>query len=231
MLIPDYREYTDIGLLYRNMLLLTDHYTDELFSVKKENCTPIIFNINRFYCDVERFFNDADEIMSKYGHGVAYTKTCDGMILRPSPQMDKVKRLYDNYHASVLSTINQSVEKFGNCLLLDAHSFPSVPLPMDLNQDANRPDFCIGFNQDGSKPSDESLTLIKDYLTTNGFSVSFNNPYAGSIFYPELKDSNVKNVMIEVNRKLYMDEKTYFKNSNFNTIKTHISNLIKLLSL
>ena len=226
MYIPNFKEYNDVAILDYNMFLLTDHFTDELFSVKQNNVQSIIFNTNRFYCDVERFFDNDKEVMSKVGHGVAYTHTCDGLLLREKPNMDYVKQLYDNHHNTIKQSINNSIENYKDCLIIDAHSFPSNPLPMDLDKTSKRTDFCIGFNEDNSKPSDDSISYIIKYLTTLGFSVSINKPYSGSIFYPEYKDKNVKSIMIEVNRKLYINEQTYNKTENFNFIKNVLKNLI-----
>jgi len=64
-----------------------------------------------------------------------------------------------------------------------------------------------------------------------GFSVAVNRPYAGTLvpsrYYQ--KNKRVLGVMIEVNRRLYMDEETGAKNSRFPEIASAIQSLVILL--
>jgi N-formylglutamate deformylase len=41
------------------------------------------------------------------------------------------------------------------------------------------------------------------------------------------KDRNVQSLMIELNRKLYMDEKTGMKNESCDSVKTKIQKVLK----
>ena len=47
------------------LLKMTDSYTDELFDVY--NCKSLIFPISRLICDVERFREEKNEVMTKQG--------------------------------------------------------------------------------------------------------------------------------------------------------------------
>ena len=82
--------------------------------------------------------------------------------------------------------------------VIDCHSFPS-----DLSDIV---DICIGFNDDDSKPSDELLNEVTNIFTDAGFNVDWNSPYSNSI--TPSHNGKYKSFMIEVNKKLYMDENT-----------------------
>ncbi|MAJ04726.1 MAG: hypothetical protein CMH03_08485 [Marinovum sp.] len=57
-------------------------------------------------------------------------------------------------------------------------------------------------------------------------------PFSGSIVPMKYwqKEPNVKSVMIEIRRDLYMNEKTGTKSYNFNEIQKTISKIIKILA-
>lgn len=70
----------DVDKIHNELIKLTDWYTDELFY--SESDSMIIAPFSRMFCDVERFENDEDEIMSKVGMGVIYESFDDGSLLR-----------------------------------------------------------------------------------------------------------------------------------------------------
>ena len=82
------------------------------------------------------------------------------------------------------------------------------PLPCDVCRDENRPDFCIGTDAFHTPPG--LLRATESAIRSHGYSVGINSPCSGSLVPAATyrRDPNVWSVMIEVNRKLYMDEKT-----------------------
>ena len=58
--------------LAKEMLKLTDWYTDDLFQSDEHEMIKADFS--RIFCDPERFTDDSQEIMSQYGMGVLYEK-------------------------------------------------------------------------------------------------------------------------------------------------------------
>ena len=74
--IPDYSNYL---LTKREVdteaIRMSDLYTDELFQGESEDYR-IQADFCRIFCDVERFDNDTQEPMSKFGMGVTYLN-CD----------------------------------------------------------------------------------------------------------------------------------------------------------
>src|SRR4051812_20626413 len=95
----------DDNALERELVAMTDRYTDELFALSADVATTVAFPISRLVVDPERFTDDASEPMSKKGMGVVYTTTSNGLPLRHSPLPDEraqlLARFYDPHHAAL----------------------------------------------------------------------------------------------------------------------------------
>jgi N-formylglutamate deformylase len=87
--------------LERELLLMTDWYTDEIFVL--EDSVSVRFPVSRLVLDPERFLEDSKEIMSLQGMGIIYTRTCTGALLRDDPtpveRSDLIGRFYVPHHA------------------------------------------------------------------------------------------------------------------------------------
>ena len=214
--------------LFQEQIKMTDSYTNELFDI--DDIQKLVFPLSRLICDVERFRNEEDEEMTKQGMWVCYTQTSDCKPLKMTDKKHKqeiLKRYYDKYHTKFGQLVARSLKNYGNTLIIDAHSFSSVPLPYELHSQDFRPDICIGAD-DFHTP--EYLTEYFYHAFSHlGYSVGINNPFCGTIvplkYYG--RDKNVKSVMLEINRSLYMDESDGNKNENFNRIKRDIYEVIK----
>lgn len=203
--IPNLIDYIP-GKIDNEIIKLTDWATDEIFNIT--NLTKIVPNFSRVFCDVERFHDDNLEPMSKFGRGFYYTKTDSGEDLRKLSEKNK-QDVYINYykkhHEEFNDLVFQKLLLFDTCTIIDCHSFSDIPFESDLIKDDNRPDICIG-TDDYHTP--EFLTNhIKKYFELLNYSVQINNPYSGTIVNTNSykKDKRVKSIMIEINRKLYMD--------------------------
>ena len=186
--------------------LLVDHHTDKIFDIP--NVESLIFKYNRIFCDVERL-DDEDELLFKVGRGFCYTKTDDGKDLRILT--DEVKgeiktNFYEKHHNKLIDMVEERLEKFGSVLIIDCHSFNDSPLKSDLDKTENRPDICLGV--DDFHTPDWLLNKLKLSFEGYNFSVKINSPYSGTIiplkYYNQNK--NVMGIMIEVNKKLYLDD-------------------------
>jgi len=217
--------------LHQEVLKMTDRYTDELF--QQPDCRRIEFPISRLVVDVERFSDDELEPMTKVGMGRFYTQTSDGEKFRETPrgqELEELIAIYDEHHHQFERAVNNELNLYDQALIIDCHSFPSTPLPMDMEQGGNRPDICIGY--DGYHASSRFISSIQEFLQERGLSVKINSPYAGSIVPAKyyMNEGRVISVMIELNRKLYMDEQSGAKNSNFDKLKQHIAQLLLFMN-
>lgn len=227
--IPDeYKSSFCAEKVQREIDTMTDWFCDELFECGAEQ---LIFPVSRLVCDVERFRDDRQEIMSRIGMGAIYQSCSDLSPLRKTNKAEKeqlLRRYYDTHHRKFADAVRSRLSQYGKCLIIDAHSFYPTPLPYELDKTEKRPDFCIGTSE--CHTPDFIADLLDTALKEKGYSVKRNSPFAGTIvpmaFYG--KDTRVISVMIEVNRKLYLD-RPGVKNENFSVIKSVISECITLI--
>ncbi len=185
---------------------MTDHFTDELFAGPPAATTVVRFPVSRLVVDPERYLDDALEPMAARGMGVVYERTSDGKQLRPSPtraeRITLINRFYTPHHTALNSAIEKALGESSACLLLDCHSFPSTPIPCDLDPMTDRPDICLG-----TSPSNTPGWLVEqaqEILGSCGLTVETNRPYSG-VLVPERfanDNSKVYALMIEINRRL-----------------------------
>jgi N-formylglutamate deformylase len=68
--------------LDRELLRMTDAYTDELFPATPVEAARLVVPVSRLVCDVERFPSDENEPMAARGMGAIYIRTSSGDVLR-----------------------------------------------------------------------------------------------------------------------------------------------------
>ena len=198
--IPD-NIFFNKNILIDNMIKYTDVFTDEIFKLNYSIDRPhetIKFEFNRFYCDVERYWEDDKEPMSKYGQGVYYTKFNDNTLINRNDSKDTIKMIYDNHHEKLNDLSNYLTKQYGNCLIIDCHSFND-------NIATNSPDICIGINNNEYDVNESVLNNIIMGFEKNNYSTKINYPYTGSILPNKLNDNNINTVMLEINKKCYMN--------------------------
>lgn len=190
--------------LDEELIQMTDRYCDELFA----GYDAVVFPVSRLVCDPERFRDDAQESMSRIGMGAVYTKSSSGEPLRRITAEEReglLRRYYDPHHRRLTAAVEAKLQTYGRCLIVDGHSFHPTPLPYEPDQAPDRPDFCIGTDPYHTPPC-LSAAAIR-FLQQEGFSVEMNRPYAGSLvpLKQYQRDKRVSSIMIEVNRRLYMN--------------------------
>ena len=170
---------------------LTDWYTDFLFSTLSEqkDVSTVVFPYSRFVCDAERLENDP---LEKMGQGIIYTEY--GFHKRNpmnKKQTKRTMRLWKKHQKLLKKEI-----KSENTVLIDCHSFPSEMSDCDI---------CIGYNNDWSY-NEKIVNGIVEIFKSMGYSVEINKPYSNSI--TPKKHFHYTSVLIEVNKRVYMNEKT-----------------------
>ena len=208
--------------------VMTDHYCDDLFDV---GCEMINSPVSRLVCDMERFRDDASEVMAAVGMGAVYTKCSDGTKLRRisnAHREELLKRYYDPYHERFEVAVESRLKEYGKCLIIDGHSFYEEPLPYEMDQDPSRPDICIG--TDEYHTPKVLCEMIHRFFAEKGYSVSINRPFSGCIvplkYYKQ--ERRVKSVMVEINRRLYL-ERGADKSDRYERIKAVIAELVEEL--
>lgn len=169
--------------------------TDELFLVGREGVSAFLGFVSRFDCDVERLENEPGRICrfcSLYGEGLE----------REVPVSLWNRRLsqWFKYRYGLMLVAAQGERP----IILDCHSFPS-----ELSADV---DIDLGYNDDGSRPPDEVIVVVTDIFQEAGYRVGVNRPYANAITPVGCRDHSL---MIEINRRCYMDEMKLCKHEGF----------------
>ncbi len=203
---------------------MTDLYTDELFDVGTDR---LIFPVSRLVCDVERFRDDRDEEMAKVGMGAVYVGTHDLRRLRTVTAEEReaiLKKWYDPHHLRLEAMTEERLRVFGECLIIDCHSFFGRPLPYEMNKDRERPGVCIGTDPFHTPP--ELAGRLFDEFSGAGFRTEFDRPFSGCMIPIKhyRRDANVQGVMIEINRDLYLDGE-FCKGKNFDLIREEIKRI------
>ena len=225
----DAKHQYETGFLEKELLLMTDRYTDELFDLP---FTSIVFPVSRLFCDVERFRDDSQEEMARKGIGVVYTKTHNGVEYRKVSAEEKTEiltRWYDIHHQKLEQLVDKKLSQFGEALIIDCHSFNPYPLPHESDK-TERPDICLGVDE---FHTDEKLALyLKESFENRNYTVKINSPFCGTIgpLKHYGKDKNVGSVMIEVNRKLYMNANGE-KTEGFERLKKDLEEIININKL
>jgi len=207
--------------LRHELLAMTDWYVDELFDFGDFN--KHINKYSRLVFDPERFRNDSDEVMAPKGMGAIYTKTFEGKILREITYEKKermLKQYYDPYHEAVTQLVEKCVEQFGQCIILDAHSFSSKPLPYEIDQMIPRPPINIGSDHFHTPAGIPRLAYEFLFWGEDEYA-AWNKPFEGT-FVPMKNyhsDPRVKSFMVEINRSRYMDEESGNKLDSFEEFK------------
>jgi N-formylglutamate amidohydrolase len=151
--------------------------------------------------------DDENEEMFKIGRGFYYTNDYLGRSLRKD-DIEHKNMVYENYYRKHHSKLKEEVDKvlnlYNHCYILDCHSFNEIPIG-SLNDNPTSPDICLGV--DDYHTPDYLVDSISSYLKGCGFSVDINNPYSGCIIPLDYykTNGNVMGIMIEVNKKLYMN--------------------------
>ena len=84
-----------------------------------------------------------------------------------------------------------------------------------------------GYNDDWSKPDEGTLKMIIKHFQNAGYRVGVNNPYSNSI----APDCGIQyhSVMIELNKRIYMDENTLEMTEGAMKIRSVLTDLYDLL--
>ena len=102
-------------------------------------------------------------------------------------------------------------------------------MPYELDQDLRRPDICIG--TDAFHTSEALRDLAVSASRDVGWSVEIDRPFSGALvpmaFY--CSDDRVSAIMIEVNRRLYLDEESGMAAPGFDDCRARLSSILNAL--
>jgi N-formylglutamate amidohydrolase len=139
----------------------------------------------------------------------------------------RVETVYRPYHRALKALLDEVMEKAGAVLLVDCHSMPSTP----ASQPRGRlPDVIIGDRYGASCP-EEITHFVEELFRAEGLTIARNAPYAGGFITQNYGSSTFGQnaLQIEINRALYMDERTFAKTRQFGPLRTVIEKVLESL--
>jgi N-formylglutamate amidohydrolase len=139
-----------------------------------------------------------------------------------------IEKLYRPYHHALGMLLDEAAGTFGRVLLIDCHSMPAVGGPMDRDPGKRRVDFVLG-DAHGASCSRSVIDWTDRYLSSLGYSVARNDPFAGGFITRHYgKPATGRHALqIEVNRRLYMDEDRIVRNANFARLAADLARFVR----
>lgn len=223
-----------------------DSFVDELFAAAPQLGAPLLSaRFPRAYLDVNREAYELDPAMFsdalpsyvnagsprvRIGLGtiariVASGENIYAAKLRFADAERRIEYLYQPYHHELRRLLQETAGMFGGYLLVDCHSMPSSS---GCGEDGA--DIVLG-DCYGAACAPRILEAARRFLADRGFKVAINAPYAGGFttgFYGR-PSAHRHALQIEINRALYMDERSYCRKPKFAQLVKDLADFIERL--
>ena len=223
-----------------------DCFVDELFAGVVGLGAPLISaHFPRAYLDVNRepyeldpqLFNDrlpdfanTQSVRVIGGLGtiariVSDTEEIYQDTLPLSVAIARIEHLYKPFHARLGELIARTHREFGTAVLIDCHSMPSA----NAGQASGiRPDIVLG-DRFGASCHVRLARLVRAAFTDLGYRVALNRPYAGGFITEHYgrPANGVHALQIEINRGLYLDERTLLRADGFDAVKADLTRVFE----
>lgn len=151
---------------------------------------------------------------------------------QPLPVAEAFRRLeacYFPYHRALADLVDETLARFGFCLLLDCHSMPSSSA--GTARDGAPSDIVLG-DCHGASCGRDLVDLAASTLRRLGYRVTLNLPYAGGFVTRHYgrPERGCHALQVEINRRLYMDEETLDKGPGFDRLAADMALLLEVLA-
>jgi len=226
-----------------------DSYVDELYASGPDvGATLITARFPRSYIDPNRSLLDIDASLLDApwpGPAVPSAKTARGIgliwrvldsgesIYERKLGIEEVKqrivRYHQPYQRAVKDALDRAHHHFGAVWHLNLHSMPAVSGAISEEGPGKpRADFVLG-DRDGSTCEGAFTALVAEALRGMGYQVKINDPYKGVELVRAFSDPGTgrHSLQVEVNRRLYMDERTRVRTAGFGELKHNLSRLLE----
>jgi N-formylglutamate amidohydrolase len=140
----------------------------------------------------------------------------------------RIEQLYKPYHRALRRLFTQVHRDIGAAVLIDCHSMPSATGTKDERQ---RPDIVLG-DRYGTSCVGIVAETIEATLRSCGYTLSRNKPYAGGFITEHYGNpaAGLHAIQLELNRGLYMDERSYERASGFRRLAADLEMLADRLA-
>ncbi len=227
-----------------------DSFVDELFSAAPRFGAPLVHaTFPRAWCDPNRepweldpaMFADAlpswvNTTSARVNAGlgtIARVVASGDVIHRGKLTFAEAERRIETgwkpFHDALVSLIDATRVRFGQCVLIDCHSMPShVPVSGRGDRQA---DIVLG-DAHGTTCTAHLTRFVERRLIDLGYRVRRNDPYAGGFITRHYgrPPAHIHALQIEIARDLYMDEARYERSPGFSAVQRDLTLLIESLS-
>lgn len=144
---------------------------------------------------------------------------------------DRLNRYHRPYHRELRSVVDRLRAGYGFVYHLTCHCMSAVGAPTHPDPGKERADFCLG-DMNGSSASREVVEQIATLIRGRGFTCTINDPYTGGEINRRYGDpsNGIDTVMVEINKKRFMDTSTFRRNEGFDEIKGAANAVLAALS-
>ncbi|MFD1342149.1 N-formylglutamate amidohydrolase [Litorisediminicola beolgyonensis] len=222
-----------------------DAFVDRLFDCAPTLGAPFLTaGAPRAFVDLNRASDELDpaliEGIRRAGHnprvasglGVVPRVVANGRAIYRGklPQSEVERRLtgyWHPYHAALQGLLNEAHALFGEAILIDCHSMPHEAVSSSGRAGARRPDIVIG-DRFGASASSNVIDRIERAFTEAGLTVARNAPFAGAYITQHYgrPSRNQHAVQVEIDRAIYMDERTIQPNANFHAFRRTLRGIV-----
>ncbi len=197
-----------------------DLFVDELYAAAvHEGATVLISRVSRYVVDLNRAETDVDAETVAGGpsaprapRGVVWRLTTDNERCLAAPlsreELEaRLAELHRPYHAALAEIIKGKLERFGVCVVLAAHSMPSVGRSGNGDTEVVRADVVPG-TQGRTTAADSFIDRVERHAHASGFTVRHDEPYKGGFTTRQWgrPSQRIHAIQVELARRLYMDE-------------------------
>lgn len=176
----------------KEILESADLYTDAMARQAWPEAAIVEAEVSSIVVDVERYDDDGREEMAEVGRGVIYTHDHLQTAIRRSLGQARRDELLDRYYRPHWENLRAHA---AGAILIDLHTYPAKPWPIERRARWPRPEIDIGFTEGLTPPS--WVDALTQHFRQNGYEVGHNTPYAGVI------DAGANAaVMIEIRRDI-----------------------------
>jgi N-formylglutamate deformylase len=224
-----------------------DAYVDELYAAAPNHGATLIGALfPRSYLDPNRAVDDIDTALIdgewpsplRPSHNTRAGLGLVRRVARPSTPiydrkltvdevLGRIERCHTPYHRVLDEACGRLHQKYGAVWHINCHSMPSKRSARDIGRPA---DFVLG-DRDGTTCAKEFTEFVAGVLRRRGYDVRINEIYKGvEIVKRQGRPAAGRHsLQIEVDRALYMDQKTLNRNDNFTRLRDDITHLIAML--
>ena len=222
-----------------------DAFVDQLFEAVPSHGAPLLAaNAPRAYLDLNRGPDELDsaliEGVRRSGHnpriasglGVIPRVVANGrQIYRGKLTLieahQRIAQYWRPYHDQLQTLLDESINAFGEAILIDCHSMPHEALENVGPPGSARPDVVLG-DRFGAAAASSVVERVEAAFASAGLRVARNMPFAGAFITQHYgRPSRQQHaIQVEIDRAIYMNERTLEPNENFEPFKVMLSGVI-----